>query len=944
METSISVAIIGSLSKILLKLWLKDKEIGELAGTELIDIIKTHSNDKLTQNRVERTFETIADKIVMEVLETTEDKLISFTLDEKNQIWEAVSKILSSPKLNVQVLIKYNLDPDKLYYSIKRSNLIHYKSLDEEQQNVIDIIISEYCNYAIDISSKLPKFREYVFNKLLDQGSKLVERVDEVSRQIKSINNSLQDLDEVNRRFELKYRREVIRKLDRIKLFGTDVQESNREYSLKVAYIDLKLSKSHYAKKQSEAKVSPRELLDIGNYIFIKGSAGSGKTTLLQWVSTQLAQNDTSKISSNWKNYVPFFIRLRQYNYKDLPTPKHFIETLSHVLIDTIPNTWIETVLNERAILLIDGLDELPKSKRDITLEWLNDIVSIYPNVKILISARPYIVDEVASNFIQKNNFHQVSILPMDENNIEQFIMHWHEAIKKNYVTEDYEEIDKSERKLHKSIKKNIKIKNIASSPLLCALLCSLNHEKESLPDDKKSLYESCIKLLVDRRERERNIEINDYPNLDYETKKKYLESIAYWMIRNKYIEVEKGKFVNKTGQILSNFINLESTDPEVVVEYFVNRTSILREPGYNVIDFTHKSFQEFLAAHAAIDEDDIGALVHNSFDEFWGETLPFACEIGPQVFRESVINKLLDKAKKMKAYEKRAYQIVALNCLKNAVTISSDLKKKINHIIVDELKLPINDREIEIYANLGDFILKPLSEISIVDERQRYHFLDTVAKVGSRLALEIFKKEIDNSPHLLPFILRYRANFNKTEFLKHLAPKTNFLSVTDPIILDFLNLDSKYEKLIIDTNLTYSEMSAVSPNGSIIELEFNGPYTLSTLLPITKFKNLKQVRFQTIDASTFTEVEFPLNNNRTITQKMIDWKSLKNSKIESIFIDKLYLKNFYYNRINPFLGLNNLTSLKEIQIKGSDIDSQFIKKNISEALNNKNLKVSTMF
>lgn len=54
----------------------------------------------------------------------------------------------------------------------------------------------------------------------------------------------------------------------------------------------------------------------------------------------------------------------------------------------------------------------------------------------------------------------------------------------------------------------------------------------------------------------------------------------------------------------------------------FVERAGIIREPVAGQIDFTHRTFQEFLAAKAAVDEMDTGLLVENADDDQWREVI----------------------------------------------------------------------------------------------------------------------------------------------------------------------------------------------------------------------------------------------------------------------------------------------------------------------------------
>jgi len=101
-------------------------------------------------------------------------------------------------------------------------------------------------------------------------------------------------------------------------------------------------------------------------------------------------------------------------------------------------------------------------------------------------------------------------------------------------------------------------------------------------------------------------------------------------MIRNSRSEGGVAEVDERFGRKLSSVRNL----PEHLLSengganarrFFVERTGIIREPFVNRIDFTHRTFQEFLAARAALDEGDIGMLVQSGHNDQWREVVLLA-------------------------------------------------------------------------------------------------------------------------------------------------------------------------------------------------------------------------------------------------------------------------------------------------------------------------------
>ena len=69
----------------------------------------------------------------------------------------------------------------------------------------------------------------------------------------------------------------------------------------------------------------------------------------------------------------------------------------------------------------------------------------------------------------------------------------------------------------------------------------------------------------------------------------------------------------------------------------FIERSGMLREPVKGFVHFAHRTFQEFLAARAVLDEDDIGVLVKDASDDQWREVVILASGLASQKNREDL-------------------------------------------------------------------------------------------------------------------------------------------------------------------------------------------------------------------------------------------------------------------------------------------------------------------
>src|SRR5947207_5690185 len=78
--------------------------------------------------------------------------------------------------------------------------------------------------------------------------------------------------------------------------------------------------------------------------------------------------------------------------------------------------------------------------------------------------------------------------------------------------------------------------------------------------------------------------------------------------------------------------------------KFCVERSSIIREPVLGKIDFAHRTFQEFLAARAVLDEGDIGILLLNAHNDQWREIIILAAGLAANSVREKLISELITR------------------------------------------------------------------------------------------------------------------------------------------------------------------------------------------------------------------------------------------------------------------------------------------------------------
>ena len=129
----------------------------------------------------------------------------------------------------------------------------------------------------------------------------------------------------------------------------------------------------------------------------------------------------------------------------------------------------------------------------------------------------------------------------------EALISKWHLSVGRDLVNdEDIDRLGKYERELIRALRDRPPIRNLASNPLLCSMMCVLNWDRQQrLPDNRMELYGLALEMLVDARDAERGVRAARLSELDRLAKEALLDGLAYWMMRNGATEADRGDVEN---------------------------------------------------------------------------------------------------------------------------------------------------------------------------------------------------------------------------------------------------------------------------------------------------------------------------------------------------------------------------------------------------------------
>jgi len=771
---TVTIGVGSAIAKSILKLWLKNVPFGGDASSSLIDILKTKTSDVLAQRRGQRQFEAIGEKVGESLLPLFERESGNISENSLTAIALAVTDVFSS--ISSQLLAKHNLDPTELAKSMLDIFPPEKQHFDSIETEFYQRIVEESCACIVDIGSQLPAFTEHTLAEILKREDRLLTIAINVLKELKVMRNQLdgmiQQLDEPERaaarvaaQFELEYRRALARNLDELQLLGVDVSNASRRHRLSIAYVTLSVGKrvrraskidpseafQLNPKASSQKKIVTRqeivpvdEALLQSRRLIIRGLAGSGKTTLLKWIAVRSATNSFVGRLSSWNVTLPFYIRLRRFAMLELPLPESFPSLAAPMIADIMPKGWVHMQRESKdAIFLIDGLDEVPAAQLEKVYTWLNELVNTFPYARFIITTRPHAVEE---DWMVEQNFIHAELQPMGMTDIRAFIDHWHQAVRE----ELQEETEKNDllflaEHLKEFVKGSLALRSLATNPLLCAMLCALHRDRrQQLPADRIELYEACCYLLLERRDKERHIELSDYPNLTYRQKRALLEDLAYWLIKNGWTEVERQEADDRFARKLTNIQNLTGKISGTEVRrFFIERSSIIREPVVGRVDFTHRTFQEYLAAQAAIDEGDLGFLVRFAHLDQWREVIILASGLARR--KSGVLVQAIIKRGDTEAEYQHRLHLLAVSCLQTTIELEQNVKEDVEKRI-STLVPPKNLSDVNALASAGDLAVPYLVRHKGYPDSIAKLCIRTLARIGTELALEAIEEYTYNA------------------------------------------------------------------------------------------------------------------------------------------------------------------------------------------------------
>ncbi len=328
------------------------------------------------------------------------------------------------------------------------------------------------------------------------------------------------------------------------------------------------------------------------------------------------------------------------------------------------------------ALLLIDGVDELVPAQRPAVRRWLRGLLAEHPQLRVVVTSRPGAADR---SWLAGEGFTPVLLERMSPLDVAALCRRWHDAMRdaaQRYAVTlpcRADELPEYERALLRQLDGRRHLRGLASSPLLCVMLCALNLDRrQQLPPDRMALYRDALALLLERRDAEREVPASRAVVLDAGSKLAILQHVAWRLSLAGRAELPRDEVLDMVRRAVERMPNVEYSAQDVL-QHLLDRSGVIREPVLGRVDFVHRTFQEYLAAKEAVEDQAVDALVTRAHLDQWWETIVMAVGHATPERRAALLGGVLDRADTEPRHCRRL-RLLAAACLDTAQMVDPEV------------------------------------------------------------------------------------------------------------------------------------------------------------------------------------------------------------------------------------------------------------------------------
>ncbi len=406
------------------------------------------------------------------------------------------------------------------------------------------------------------------------------------------------DLDEVLK-FEQKYRDQVVNRHGFITPPNVDVA---RKIPIKDICVAPSLIHDPTGRSKQPTEMTYGDFLSRLYRGVLLGNPGGGKSTLAGKLCHDVASEYKKRLVGG-RLLTPIIVILRDYGVAKKErgcSIADFMMTVANSTYQLPPPTkaFEYMLLNGRAIVIFDGLDELldTRDRQEVSGD-IESFCTLYPSVPVLVTSREVGYDQAP---LDEDRFLIFRLAPFDHRQVKEYVDKWFGADMD--LTKD-----QKERKAKTFLEESDVVSDLRSNPLMLALMCNIYRGENYIPRNRPDVYEKCALMLFEKWDKGRGIVVP----LPFEAHiNPAMKFLAHWLYCDQKLQggVTEEQLVRKATEYLCDRrfedpIEAESASRNFI-DFCTGRAWVFTDMGTTkggekLYQFTHRTFLEyFTAAH----------------------------------------------------------------------------------------------------------------------------------------------------------------------------------------------------------------------------------------------------------------------------------------------------------------------------------------------------------
>lgn len=650
LETSI-LTLGQAIATAAIRAWLP-RLPGRSSDAPLTQIVEDEVRDPFERRRLNRALEQVTDTIADRLMRDTE--LSALPENERQAAVLAVSESFEAAALTKEDFLTAAMNASDLAKVVRtRSRKVAARAgLSDEARAFYEAMIGESCSVLVAAVSAVPGWESQATAYLLRRQADLV---DAVAAALEKLPSSSADAEND---LSTRYVQAVINAHDRVEFTGFPVSAVN----------DLRLSDTFVRPDISIDR--SRQPLDwaLADHprLILHGAAGSGKTSTLLWLAINAARGSLDGLSRSLNDTLPIYVSLKRAAEIKV-RPQADAAYLGHVAVPPPEPSLVKRSCEAgSALVLIDGIDEVDPRGREMWLNWLAQTVERYPDCRFVVTSRTFSFDVEP---LAEQRFATARIEPFDNRSKTALVRQWFAAVDRaSRETPDSAHVDR----LTRLIEGDSRLDDLATTPLMCTLMCALYRERGELPLRGADVYGEFVDMMVERRDAVRGIAGAD--ELPKPEAIMLLQELARHMVGNGVTELSRDTAYKIMERELPSFARL-AVPPGPALDHLIRRSGLLVEPAVGRTRFVHRTLQEYMAARSFVENDDINILVHQAHDPAWRSTVVLAAAQAAPRQGDRLIRDLLGRSNEA---DERTTVLAAViqECVTAMVRLDPQLRK----------------------------------------------------------------------------------------------------------------------------------------------------------------------------------------------------------------------------------------------------------------------------